>query len=503
MFNKHWHLLIWCVALLATTFAVAANNHNNKDKEGYNIKMKINGAQDTIYLGYHYGSQIYIEDTFRIDPKKGYCTFSGKEPLKGGIYLAILMDKNAKGKKETKYFDFLVDNTGQSFMIETDTTDFVAKMKVTGSPLNEQFNKYQKFLAEKQPEMGKLKTEIDTLEKKPKEQRDSIRIKKLREKLSNKDKELNEYRLKTIKDDPKSMLSTIFSTMQEPETPKELKDKTDTTSQRLALTYLKAHFWDNVSFADERLVRTPILGNKITQYLENLTYRGPDSIIVAANQIIDKSKPNPEVFKFTLTQIMTTYENPKYMGMDAVFVNLAEKYYLTGMATWMDSSRMVKLRDRVNKIKPTLLGAKAPRLVMQDTAMVTKNMYDLKADYTVLLFWSHTCGHCKKHMPEYIDIYDKYKDKGVDFYSICTDPKLDEIKKFLKEYKVNFPVYFDAQNTNNFHQTYDIYSTPVTFVLDKDKKIVAKRLATEQLDDILEKLINKETTGNLKEHDNE
>ena len=183
--------------------------------------MKINGAKDTIYLGYHYGDQIFVEDTFRIDPKKGYCTFSGKEPLKGGIYLAILMDKNAKGKTETKYFDFLVDNTGQSFMIETDTTDFVAKMKVTGSPLNEQFNKYQKFLAVQQPEMGKLKTEIDTLEKKPKEQRDSIRIKKLREKLSNKDKELNEYRLKTIKDDPKSMLSTIFSTMQEPETPKE------------------------------------------------------------------------------------------------------------------------------------------------------------------------------------------------------------------------------------------------------------------------------------------
>lgn len=500
--TKIGQMLLLGLASCLSLLMLPAATHLPQD-DGYNIKMNIKGAKDTVYLGYHYGSQIYIEDTFRIDPKKGYCTFSGKEPLKGGIYLAILMDKDAKGKKQTKYFDFLVDRTGQSFGIETDTADFVQYMKVTNSPLNSAFADYQRFLAEKQPPLNKLRAQIDTLEKVVKEKRDTIQIEKLRKQTREKDLEINDYRLKVIKNNPKTMLATIFSTMQEPETPAELKDKTDTESREAVFRYFRDHFWDNVDFNDERLVRTPILGNKITQYLDNLTVRTPDSIIVSANQIIEKAKPNPEVFKFALTQIMTTYENPKYMGMDAVFVNLADRYYLTGMATWMDSTRMEKLRARVKKIKPTLIGAKTPPLVMQDTSMATRALYDLKEEYTVVLFWSHTCGHCKKHMPDYIDIYDKYKTKGVAFYSICTDPKLDEIKKFIKEYKVDFPVYFDAYNRNSFHETYDIYSTPVTFVVDKDKKIVAKRIATEQLDDILGKLINKEKTDGVKEHEND
>jgi hypothetical protein len=43
----------------------------------------------------------------------------------------------------------------------------------------------------------------------------------------------------------------------------------------------------------------------------------------------------------------------------------------------------------------------------------------------------------------------------------------------------------------NYQQTYDIYSTPKVFVLDKDKKIIAKNLSISQLEDLLDRLQNK------------
>jgi hypothetical protein len=49
----------------------------------------------------------------------------------------------------------------------------------------------------------------------------------------------------------------------------------------------------------------------------------------------------------------------------------------------------------------------------------------------------------------------------------------------------------------NYQQTYDIYSTPKVFVLDKDKKIIAKNLSVSQLEDMLDKLQNKSDAPKL------
>ncbi|MBK9463020.1 MAG: hypothetical protein IPN94_27310, partial [Sphingobacteriales bacterium] len=59
-------------------------------------------------------------------------------------------------------------------------------------------------------------------------------------------------------------------------------------------------------------------------------------------------------------------------------------------------------------------------------------MYDLKADYTVLLFWSHTCGTLQKHMPDYSIFTKNTKDKGVDVAPFAPNPNSTESKSSLK-----------------------------------------------------------------------
>jgi hypothetical protein len=52
---------------------------------------------------------------------------------------------------------------------------------------------------------------------------------------------------------------------------------------------------------------------------------------------------------------------------------------------------------------------------------------------------------------------------------------------------------WDPYNESDFRKKYDIYSTPVIYLLDKERKIIAKRIAVDQLGDVVDKIIERDT----------
>ena len=178
--------------------------------------------------------------------------------------------------------------------------------------------------------------------------------------------------------------------------------------------------------------------------------------------------------------------------MDKVFLDIAKNYYLSGKADWVDSTFLSKLRDRVRKIEPNIIGEKAHDLKpMELPNGAFTSLYKVDADYTILVFWDPGCGHCKKAMPKIKKIHDKFKNKGVEVFAVCTITDTAEWKKFIREKNLeDFINVIDRYNLSHFRDYYDIYSTPVIYLLDKDKKILAKRIDPEQLDELLEFKIN-------------
>ena len=272
-----------------------------------------------------------------------------------------------------------------------------------------------------------------------------------------------------------------------PEAPLLPSGKKDTT---FAFRYYKAHFFDNIDFSDDRLLRTPIFHTKIKQYLDKLTAQIPDSINVAADYLATKAKANQEVFKYVIYWLTYTYESSNIMGMDAVFVHLVDNYYATKQAFWVDSAQLYKITNRAFILKPLLLGKKAPAINMVDTSGKNVSLYSIKANYTVLLFWDHGCGHCKKEVPKVAEIYKKMKEKGVEVLAIETEDKPEDWKKFIRENKLNW---INVHEPDNYRRAvtkkiYDIYSTPVVYLLDENKIIKAKRIDSEQLGDFINEL---------------
>ena len=183
------------------------------------------------------------------------------------------------------------------------------------------------------------------------------------------------------------------------------------------------------------------------------------------------------------------------MGMDAVFVHMVEKYYITNQCDWVDSTQLVKIADRAQKIAPNLIGREASEFLdfygrpfMKDTAGLAHTLQEIKAEYTLLIFFGPTCGHCKKEIPKIKHGVDSLISKGMDIktFVVATEFDKKEWKKFIKTQKtgdwlnvadINHDNEGNPVASSDWRDKYDIYSTPVVYLLDVEKKILAKTKA--------------------------
>ncbi len=450
--------------------------------QSYEIKVNIQGLSDTvIYLGHHFGEKKYVIDTTTID-SKGNAVFRGDKELNRGIYLVVMPSRGMN------YFEVLVADN-KSFSIETDTANYVENMKIKGCKENILFNEYQKEMAGIQERRTELSKEYEAV-------KDNEEERKL---VSDKMRALNEERVeymdKVIEKNPKTFFSKILLAMKDVEIPDPPKDKngviTDSTFQ---YRYYKSHYFDYIDFTENGLLRTPIYEGKLNYYFDKMVVPLIDSLLPEANGIITKAYEAGDslMFQFTASHLLHYFETSKVMGYDAVFVDIAEKWYLSGKAEWADSAFLSKLTERVEKITPTKLGATAYNLQrMQSVDDKYYNLHSVEADYTVLVFFEPHCGHCKKEVPKLMDYYrDTLKPMNVKIFTVYTQYDKDEWKEFLDDknlYEEGWYNIWDGPYPHSkFRDFYDIYSTPVVYVLDKEKKIIGKRIGVENIKSLIE-----------------
>ena len=198
----------------------------------------------------------------------------------------------------------------------------------------------------------------------------------------------------------------------------------------------------------------------------------------------------------------------KLMGMESIYVHVCDKYILNGKSAWIPKDKIEKIRPKVNKMRPVLIGKVAPNLILADTTEKNwVNLHkDMKAEYTLLVFWSDECGHCKTEIPKYKKLYDSIKantDIDFDVFAVGTIIDNDGWRKFIKDNDLTWTNVSDFRDMRdspdqyilsgqtdlrsiNYRNSYDIYVTPIAFLLDKDNKIIAKQFEPKQLQKLLE-----------------
>lgn len=450
-------------------------------KPGFQLDFKVDGCQQgKVILAYYYGNKQYIKDSTRVDVS-GKFLFKGDIPLEQGIYIVVMPPDN-------KYFEVVIDDQ-QHFKMETEFNNPIAGMKVTGSNENKEFYEYLKYIGDKKTLTKPWTDAIQELQK-----ADSLgytetaEFKVLKEKLGAVDIDVKEYKLSFMNKFPNAFMTKVFHASKDveiPDAPLLENGKVDSTFQ---YRYFKQHYWDNIDFSDGRLIRTPVFHGKLEQFMTKTIYQIPDSINKEADILIEKARANNDLFKYVVYWVTQHFETSKQMGMDAVFVHMAKTYYMTGQAYWADSTTVAKISERAQKLDWSLMGKVAPNLRMQDPDGIWHELHKVKADFTIAYFWDPECGHCKKVTPVVKEFYDKFKDElGIGIFAVSTHvaDKKQEWIDFIKEKNLNWLNLSDPEQKTAYKYLYDIYSTPVIYLLDKNKKIIAKRLGAEDLESFI------------------
>jgi peroxiredoxin len=448
---------------------------------GYNIDITLTPYKNTyIYLGFHYGKMKALADSVLLDANSSG-TFKGKQPLAGGIYFIV------SPKKEI-LFELLVDKQ-QHFSIKADSVTLPNNVIFTGSPDNTAFQNYTRFANVTGQSIAQTNAEYATAKSKKDTAAIMARVKVLSDKMQH-------HRDSIVAKQPNSLLSALFMAMREPVVPRAAIHPKGTYDSAYAYYYYREHYWDGVSFTDERLIRTPFFEPKLDKYYKELISPNPDSVSREVDQMLLFSRTNAEMYKYLMVHFVQKYINPEYMGQDAVFVHLFEKYVNTGLADFFTPQYKEFMTKRAYSVMANLIGQPAPNLEMVDTLDKPMSLYNIKSDMVVICFWDPTCSHCKEVVPKVDSIYHaKWKQLGVKVYGVMVDGGKDTWKQFIHDNNLKDWVHvyqLPAKQEEeakagkpNYRQLYDVFQTPILYLLDKDKRIVAKKLTYQQLDEVI------------------
>jgi len=239
--KKYVLLSGWILScLLSVAQTKTATKSAPKPATGRNIPITLTPLKNCkVYLGSYLGTGRTLVDSAMLN-EKSEGVFKGDKKLPGGIYFVV-------SPQMTIQFELLMDDI-QQFSIKGDTS-LKDQATIIGKKDNDLFKTYTAYSVEK----GQLRQQLSTAYKAATNKADSTR---LYNSLTTLDKEVQQYRANIIQQYPNSLLAMFFNTMKTPETPAipVVNGKPDSA---YPYRYVKEHFWDDVAFNDDRLLRTP------------------------------------------------------------------------------------------------------------------------------------------------------------------------------------------------------------------------------------------------------
>ena len=449
--------------------------------QDYKINVEINDLKDTsIYLGYYYGDKTYVKDTVILD-NKGKGVFEGDSLLNQGLYIVVMPNKT--------YFDIIIGDD-QHFSVSTTSKALIGDLKVKGSDENQALKSFQNYMRKQDKKAKDIRTNLNKLDKNS----DSIKI--YQNELNDLSKEVKDFWDKTIKDNQGNMLNVLVNLMKNPEIPEYTvpENITNKDSARWfhSYNYNRKHYFDFIDFSDPRFLHTPMFHNKVESFFSRVLVQNPDTISNYIDQLLDKAKNNKEMYDYWLRYFLIKYQKSNIMGMDKVFLHISEEYIIKEEIDWLTKETIDKIKQETAKLRFNQIGNVAQDLKMETIDGEYAKLHDIKSKFTLVYFWEPHCGHCKKTTPKIHELYKQYTRDEFEIFAVYTQADKEEWTDYI--FKNEFDDWinvWDNYNMTNFRFFYNINSTPSIYLLDENKKIIAKRISHETLKEILDIELNK------------
>ncbi len=117
---------------------------------------------------------------------------------------------------------------------------------------------------------------------------------------------------------------------------------------------------------------------------------------------------------------------------------------------------------------------------------------DLDGKVRILNFWATWCGPCREELPELVRFYQEFREKDVVLIGISVDENPDDVRSFIDEYNLNYPIVTTGPNGEWAKRFNGPPWLPITVIYGKDGKRVRTLIGPqsyERLKAIISELI--------------
>jgi peroxiredoxin len=174
------------------------------------------------------------------------------------------------------------------------------------------------------------------------------------------------------------------------------------------------------------------------------------------------------------------------------FYQEAELEELDSMLTVFEpikaSDLVLILQERADMLRNTGIGAEAPDFTLDHLGETPVSLSSLRGKYVLIDFWASWCQPCMIELPNVIQQYNAYKDKGFEIYGVSLDRNGEAWMNTVAGYQLAWINGWDMQG--EIATKYGVTGIPHMVLIDKEGKIIAKNLRGPALEEKLAELLN-------------
>jgi thiol-disulfide isomerase/thioredoxin len=469
---------ILLILLFLSSFTFAQKVQNDPSRVIVTCVLENCSTIDSICLFTIEGTKAVKTKAFRINPDKTFTLDFPRLPYPQFFYISV--------NEGTEIFKPLIIFNEPNFKLVGPCYN-ISLTKTEGSKINESWTNAQNQSNAFKIEMGNIITEYranyqDPTKKKELEGKMGL-VDKKKIKLLDSLKVANSFIYKLI------ALDTYIS-YQNSSFAKGYKDELD---------YFGNEYFHYVDFKDPQYTDIPVMFDYIKSYTNVMSQIGLSDAVqkVYFDKLLEKTTPKSKVYKFVLNSMVSTYldqmtnkdasgnANMTYAKNMIIF---GEKYLKDfGTDDMISTSRIQQV---ISQVKSNMLGIPAPEIEMNDRSDKPLKLSSLKGKVVLIDFWASWCGPCRRENPNVVSLYNKYKSKGFEIFSVSLDQDKQKWFKAIEDDGLTWPSHVsDLQGwANSAARLYSVSSIPQTVLLDKEGNILARNLRGEQLNDKLKSI---------------
>jgi peroxiredoxin len=412
----------------------------------------IDAENNQLLLCEHFGEKVRVMDTLQLDEENRFL-YHLAPAAPNGLYRLYI--------SENKWLEFILGYNNVSF--QTTAQSPMETLDIGTSWQNKRLYEYLGMLEANAEKKEALKQFVE-------EYPETDRLMKLSEKaLENMYKQEQGF-LEDLRDKhPDAFVTRYLNFLFSKPKAYYLND-----SKELRREVISQKDWSNTV-----LLNSDAYSRSLINYL--MLYADPDAgrekLSMNYRQAIDSIfsfiPEGSPVYDYAMLYLLEGFEQ---FEMESLIMHMIKNY------SDKCSQTQGKLENRITYYQKFHNGAKAPDFICTDMTGEPVQFYEHVSGKTLLIFWATWCGHCKQMNQKLKQLYPDLNQAGVEIVSISLDDQPDELKTYMEQTNLPWPVWCDYQGWESpVAETYSLYATPTMLLIDDEKTILGKPLNVNQL----------------------